>query len=51
MEWARAIHFPVMIFFCGFIVIHVFLVMTTGALKNLNHMYAARDVVDWVWFL
>jgi thiosulfate reductase cytochrome b subunit len=50
MEWARAIHFPVMIFFCGFIVIHVFLVMTTGALKNLNHMYAARDVVDWVGF-
>lgn len=48
MEWARAIHFPVMIFFCGFIVIHVFLVMTTGALRNLNHMFAARDVVDWV---
>jgi thiosulfate reductase cytochrome b subunit len=50
MEWARAIHFPVMIYFCGFIAIHVFLVFTTGALKNLNHIYTGRDVVDWLGF-
>lgn len=50
MEWARAIHFPVMIYFCAFIVIHVFLVFTTGALRNLNHIYAAQDVVDWTGF-
>lgn len=47
MEWARAIHFPVMLYFCGFIVVHVFLVFATGALRNLNHMYGNSDVVDW----
>lgn len=45
---ARTIHFPVMIYFVGFIVAHVALVLLTGALRNLNHMYASRDVVDWV---
>ena len=50
MEWARAIHFPVMIYFCAFIAVHVFLVLTTGALRNLNHMFAARDASDWIGF-
>ena len=50
MEWARALHFPVMIYFCAFIAVHIFLVLTTGALRNLNHMYASRDVVDWLGF-
>jgi thiosulfate reductase cytochrome b subunit len=50
MEWARAVHFPVMLYFCIFIGIHVFLVLTTGALRNLNHMYASSDVVNWVGF-
>jgi thiosulfate reductase cytochrome b subunit len=50
MEWARAIHFPVMIYFCAFITVHVFLVLTTGALRNLNHMYASRDGSDWMGF-
>jgi thiosulfate reductase cytochrome b subunit len=45
---ARTIHFPVMIYFVGFIVAHVALVLLTGALRNLNHMYASRDVADWV---
>lgn len=45
---ARTIHFPVMIYFVMFIVTHVALVLLTGALRNLNHMYASRDVVDWV---
>lgn len=45
---ARAIHFPTMLFFVVFIVIHVFLVFTTGLLVNLNHMYAASDSTGWV---
>lgn len=40
---ARAIHYPVMIWFAGFIVVHVTLVLATGAVHNLNHMYAGRD--------
>lgn len=57
VEWARAIHFPVMLYFVTFIVIHVTLVMATGALRNLNHMYAAQGSTDpsayadnWVGF-
>jgi len=46
VEWARRIHFPVMLFFIAFIVVHVGLVLATGALRNLNHMYAARGSVD-----
>ncbi|MDI6022001.1 cytochrome b/b6 domain-containing protein [Leucobacter sp. UT-8R-CII-1-4] len=47
---ARAIHFPVMLFFVLFILIHVFLVLSTGALRNLNHMFAGTDVINWVGF-
>ncbi|MCP3426954.1 cytochrome b/b6 domain-containing protein [Rothia sp. AR01] len=47
VEVARALHFPVMLYFVGFIVVHVFLVFFTGALRNLNHMYASRDAGDW----
>lgn len=47
VEWARALHFPVMLYFVAFTVVHVFLVFFTGALENLNHMYSSRDVVDW----
>lgn len=50
VEWARRTHFPVMIFFVGFIVVHVTLVLATGALRNLNHMYAAQDEVNWAGF-
>jgi thiosulfate reductase cytochrome b subunit len=46
VEWARAVHFPVMLYFVVFIAIHVFLVFATGALRNLNHMYAARGSTD-----
>ena len=45
-EWARRIHFPVMLFFVLFIVVHVALVLATGALRNLNHMYAAQGSID-----
>ncbi|WP_142062353.1 cytochrome b/b6 domain-containing protein [Pseudarthrobacter sp. B4EP4b] len=50
IETARAIHFPVMLYFVGFIIVHVALVLTTGALKNLNHMYAANDGAGWTGF-
>lgn len=43
---ARALHFPVMWYFAAFTVIHVVLVLSTGALKNLNHMYAAQGSTD-----
>lgn len=50
IEAARAVHFPVMLYFVGFIVVHVALVFATGALKNLNHMYAANDGAEWAGF-
>lgn len=48
IEWARKVHFPVMLYFVAFIVVHVALVFATGALRNLNHMYAAQGSVDGV---
>ncbi|SDS18569.1 cytochrome b/b6 domain-containing protein [Agrococcus carbonis] len=50
IEWARAVHFPTMLYFVAFIVVHVLLVFTTGALRNLNHMFAAKADDDWVGF-
>ena len=47
---ARAIHLPTMVFFVLFIIVHVTLVLTTGALRNLNHMYAGNDSEGWVGF-
>lgn len=47
VEIARSIHFPVMLYFVLFTITHVFLVFFTGALRNLNHMYTSRDIVDW----
>lgn len=46
IEWARKIHFPVMLYFVLFIFTHVVLVLSTGALRNLNHMYAAQGSTD-----
>lgn len=43
IEAARATHFPVMLCFVGFVVVHVGLVVSTGAVRALNHMFAARD--------
>jgi thiosulfate reductase cytochrome b subunit len=43
IERARAIHFPTMWVFATFIVVHVVMVMATGAVANLNHMFGARD--------
>ena len=50
VEWARTVHFPVMLYFVAFIIVHVILVFATGALRNLNHMYAATDAENWVGF-
>ncbi len=50
---ARAVHFPTMVFFVLFVVVHVFLVFATGARRNLNHMFGANDTVTWggvAWF-
>ena len=47
IEVARAVHFPVMLYFVVFIAFHITLVLATGALRNLNHMYAGQDVVNW----
>lgn len=50
IEAARRIHFPVMFFFVAFVIVHVGLVLSTGMLANLNHMYAARDGAGWLGF-
>lgn len=50
VEVARAVHFPVMLYFVGFVIAHVTLVLASGARRNLNHMYAVRDDGSWVGF-
>ncbi len=50
VEIARALHFPVMLYFVIFIIIHVVLVFATGALRNLNHMFGGTDEVNWNGF-
>ncbi len=42
LDRARRLHVLAMLYFLVFIVIHVALVFATGALRNLNHMYAAQ---------
>ena len=52
MKTARKIHFPVMVFFVAFIVIHVALVLLTGVRMNLNAMFAMReDAESWTGVL
>lgn len=48
IQLARSIHFLVMLWFVQFIVIHVTFVVTTGALRNLDHMFAGRDDDSWI---
>ena len=50
IQTARSLHFLVFVWFLFFIVIHVTLVFATGALVNLNHMYAGRDGGGWLGF-
>ncbi len=50
IQVARSLHFFVLCWFLVFIVAHVSLVLTTGALRNLNHMYAVRNDESWLGF-
>lgn len=50
IEPSRAVHFITMGYFVVFIGTHLTLVMATGALRNLNHIYAATDSTGWAGF-
>jgi thiosulfate reductase cytochrome b subunit len=43
LRLAKTIHWWTMWFLVAFTAVHVFLVLATGALRNLNHIYALRD--------
>jgi thiosulfate reductase cytochrome b subunit len=47
-RFARTVHWLTAIYFIGFTVVHVALVLLTGALRNLNHMFAGRDDESWL---
>lgn len=51
IQTARSLHFLVLVWFLTFIVMHVTMVFATGLLRNLNHMFAARDSNGWVGFI
>jgi methionine sulfoxide reductase catalytic subunit len=51
IQAARSLHFLVMVWFLLFVVVHVSLVFTTGALRNLNHIYPGRDDRSWLGFV
>ncbi|MBX3193884.1 MAG: cytochrome b/b6 domain-containing protein [Microbacteriaceae bacterium] len=46
--FARAAHWWIAVYLIAFTVLHVTLVLTTGVLRNLNHMYAGRDDDTWI---
>lgn len=48
LRLARMIHFVVMLWFVVFTAIHITLVLSTGARRNLNHIYAANDDDGWL---
>lgn len=50
IQVARSLHFLVLCWFVFFIVIHISLVIATGALRNLNHMYASQNNQSWTGF-
>jgi methionine sulfoxide reductase catalytic subunit len=50
IQAARSLHFLVLCWFLFFIVVHVTLVFSTGALRNLNHIYSGADNGSWVGF-
>ena len=50
IQVARSLHFLVLTWFLAFIVIHVGLVFSTGALVNLNHIYAGSNDHTWLGF-
>lgn len=48
IQAARSLHFLVLLYFLAFVVVHVTFVFTTDAVRNLNHMFAARDDDGWI---
>jgi DMSO/TMAO reductase YedYZ molybdopterin-dependent catalytic subunit/thiosulfate reductase cytochrome b subunit len=50
IQTARSLHFLVLVWFLAFIAAHVALALSTGALRNLNHIYAAQDGQSWAGF-
>lgn len=50
IQAARSLHFLVLCYFLVFVVIHVGLVATSGLLRSINHVFAARDATDWIGF-
>ena len=40
-----------MFYFVAFTIVHVTLVLATGALRNLNHMFGGQDAVNWLGFI
>jgi thiosulfate reductase cytochrome b subunit len=47
---AKTVHYPVMLVFVAFVIVHVTLVFATGALRNLDAMFVARDGASWLGF-
>lgn len=47
---ARRVHWWTSVLFAVFIAVHVVLVLATGALRNLNHMYGLRNDDSWLGF-
>lgn len=43
----KRIHWWTMLVLVAFTAVHVFLVLATGAIRNLNHLYALRDDASW----
>ena len=43
----KRIHWWTMVVLVAFTAVHVFLVLATGAIRNLNHLYALRDDTSW----
>jgi hypothetical protein len=50
IQVARSLHFLVLCWFIFFIFVHVTLVFATGAIRNLNHIYAGTNDTSWVGF-
>ncbi len=50
IQVARSLHFLIMVWFVIFIVLHTALVITTGALRNFNHIYLGRNDQGWAGF-
>lgn len=44
----RWVHNATLFYFAIFTIVHVTLVLTTGALRNLNHMFAGNDGTSWI---